>query len=53
MVDTMDSIKVTGVSLTGMSINFFHFVPWFLGVTIGVLNIVYLLYKIKKIRSES
>ena len=53
MVDTMDSIKVTGVSLTGMSINFLHFVPWCLGVTIGVLKILYLLYKIKKRRSES
>ena len=46
----MDSLKVTVISLKGMSINFMDIVPWLLGVAIGLLNIIYLYYKIKKIR---
>ena len=46
----MDSLKVSGVSLSSMGIVMMEVLPFILGVTIAVMNIVYLFYKIKKIR---
>ena len=48
----MDSLKVTGTSFASMGVLFMDVLPWVLGITVGVLQIIYLLYKIKKIRSE-
>jgi len=45
----VDSLKVTGASLGSMGILFMDILPWFLGVAVGILQIVYL---IKKIRSK-
>jgi uncharacterized membrane protein YuzA (DUF378 family) len=45
----MDSLKVTGVSLGSMGVLFTDLLPWVLGVAVGVLQIIYL---IKKIRSK-
>ena len=44
----MDSLKVTVASLGSMGIQFVDIVPWVLAVAVGVLQIIYL---IKKIRS--
>jgi|TARA_R100000664_G_C2724743_1_gene117026 hypothetical protein len=48
----MDSLKVSGVSLSSMGIVMMEVLPFILGVTIAVMNIVYLFYKIKKIRES-
>jgi hypothetical protein len=48
----MDSLKVSGVSLSSMGIVMMEVLPFILGVTIAVINIVYLFYKIKKIRES-
>ena len=45
----VDSLKVTGASLGSMGVLFMDVLPWFLGVAVGILQIVYL---IKKIRSK-
>ena len=45
----MDSLKVTGASLGSMGILFMDIVPWILAVAVGVLQIIYL---IKKIRNK-
>ena len=45
----VDSLKVTGASLGSMGVLFMDILPWFLGVAVGILQIVYL---IKKIRSK-
>ena len=45
----VDSLKVTGASLGSMGVLFMYVLPWFLGVAVGILQIVYL---IKKIRSK-
>ena len=45
----MDSIKVTGASLGSMGVLFMDVLPWLLGITVGILQIIYL---IKKIRSK-
>ena len=49
MEDSVDSLKVTGASLGSMGVLFTDVLPWFLGVAVGILQIVYL---IKKIRSK-
>ena len=49
MEDSVDSLKVTGASLGSMGVLFMDVFPWFLGVAVGILQIVYL---IKKIRSK-
>ena len=49
MEDSVDSLKVTGASLGSMGVLFMDILPWFLGVAVGILQIVYL---IKKIRSK-
>ena len=45
----VDSLKVTGASLGSMGVLFMDIFPWFLGGAVGILQIVYL---IKKIRSK-
>ena len=45
----MDSVRVTGASLGSMGVLFTDLLPWVLGVTVGVLQIIYL---IKQIRSK-
>ena len=45
----MDSLKVTGISCASMGVLFTDLLPWVLGITVGVLQIIYL---IKKIRSK-
>ena len=52
MEDSVDSLKVTGASLGSMGVLFMDVFPWVLGITVGVLQIIYLWYKIKKIRSK-
>ena len=49
MEDSVDSLKVTGASLGSMGVLFTDLLPWALGITVGVLQIIYL---IKKIRSK-
>jgi hypothetical protein len=48
----MDSLKVSGSSFVGMGIVFMDILPYFIGLTIGIMNIVYLYYKIKKIKES-
>ena len=48
----MDSLKVSGTSFAGMGIVFMDILPYFIGLTIGIMNIVYLYYKIKKIKES-
>lgn len=48
----MDSIKVSTGSFGSMAIVFMDLLPYFLGVAIAVLNIIYLYYKIKKIKES-
>tara|TARA_R100000501_G_C2546521_1_gene63036 strand:+ start:274 stop:411 length:138 start_codon:yes stop_codon:yes gene_type:complete len=45
----VDSLKVTGASLGSMGVLFTDLLPWLLGITVGVLQIIYL---IKKIRNK-
>ena len=48
----MDSIKVSTGSFGSMAIVFMDLLPYFLRVAIPVLNIIYLYYKIKKIKES-
>jgi hypothetical protein len=48
----VDSLKVTGFSFASMGVLFMDVLPWVLGITVGILQIIYLYYKIKKIRSK-
>tara|TARA_R110002050_G_scaffold300705_1_gene471684 strand:- start:16895 stop:17041 length:147 start_codon:yes stop_codon:yes gene_type:complete len=48
----MDSLKVSTGSFGGMAIVFMDLLPYALGLAIGVMNIVYLYYKIKKIKES-
>ena len=45
----MDSVRVTGASLGSMGVLFMDVLPWLLGITVGILQIIYL---IKKIRNK-
>ena len=47
----MDSLKVTSASLGSMGVLFTDLLPWVLGITVGVLQIIYLYYKIKKAKN--
>jgi len=49
MEGSVDSLKVTGASLGSMGVLFMDVLPWVLGITVGVLQIIYL---IKQIRSK-
>lgn len=46
----MDSLKVSSTSFASMGAMMWDAIPWALMVIIGVLQIVYLSYKIKKIK---
>jgi hypothetical protein len=46
----MDSLKVSGASFVGMGAVFTDVLPYILGVTIAVMNIIYLYLKIKRIK---
>jgi|TARA_R100000664_G_C2757446_1_gene145701 hypothetical protein len=48
----VDSLKVSGTSFVSMGAIFMDVVPWVLAVTIGIMQIVYLSYKIKKIKES-
>ena len=48
----MDSLKVSSTSFASMGMLMWDAIPWVLMVTIGILQVVYLVYKIKKIRGE-
>ena len=48
----VDSLKVTGASFASMGVLFTDLLPWVLGITVGVLQIIYLYYKIKKAKNE-
>ena len=52
MVKAMDSLKVSGSSFASMGALMYDAIPWALVVVIGVLQIVYLSYKIKKIKES-
>ena len=49
MEDSVDSLKVTGASLGSMGVLFMDVLPWILGITVGKLQIIFL---IKQIRSK-
>ena len=46
----VDSLKVSGVSMANAGAYWMEFIPWGLMVVMFSLNIVYLIYKIKKER---
>ncbi len=48
----MDSIKVSSTSFASMGVMMWDAIPWVLMVIIGILQIVYLSYKIKKIKES-
>jgi len=48
----MDSLKVSTGSFGSMAIVFMDLLPYAIGIAIGVMNIVYLYYKIKKIKES-
>ena len=48
----MDSLKVSGISTASAGMFWMDLIPWSLMVMMFVLNIIYLTYKIKKIRES-
>ena len=48
----MDSLKVSSTSFASMGVMMWDAIPWVLMVIIGILQIVYLSYKIKKIKES-
>tara|TARA_R100000951_G_scaffold3748_1_gene4831 strand:+ start:293 stop:439 length:147 start_codon:yes stop_codon:yes gene_type:complete len=48
----VDSLKVSSTSFASMGAIFMDIVPWALAVAIGVLQIIYLSYKIKRIKES-
>ena len=48
----MDSLKVSGIITANLGIYWMDVIPWTLAVIMLLLNIVYLLYKIKKIKES-
>jgi hypothetical protein len=48
----VDSIKVSSTSFASMGVMMWDAIPWVLMVIIGILQIVYLSYKIKKIKES-
>tara|TARA_B100000029_G_C16952114_1_gene732961 strand:+ start:308 stop:454 length:147 start_codon:yes stop_codon:yes gene_type:complete len=48
----MDSLKVSTSSFASMGAMMWDAIPWVLMVLIGILQIVYLSYKIKKIKES-
>ena len=48
----MDSLKVSGISTANLGMYWMDLIPWSLAVIMLVLNIIYLVYKIKKIKES-
>ena len=48
----MDSLKVSTTSFASMGAIMWDAIPWILMVTIGILQCIYLIHKIKKIRES-
>ena len=48
----MDSLKVSTSSFASMGAMMWDAIPWVLMVLIGILQIIYLSYKIKKIKES-
>ena len=48
----MDSLKVSTGSFGSMAIVFMDLLTYSLGITIAIMNIVYLYYKIKRIKEQ-
>jgi len=48
----MDSLKVSTSSFASMGAMMWDAIPWLLMVLIGILQIIYLSYKIKKIKES-
>ena len=48
----MDSLKVSGISTANLGIYWMDLIPWSLAIIMLVLNIIYLVYKIKKIKGS-
>tara|TARA_X000001388_G_scaffold2411_1_gene1870 strand:+ start:2061 stop:2207 length:147 start_codon:yes stop_codon:yes gene_type:complete len=48
----MDSLKVSGASFASQAIIFMDMLPYFLGIAIALMNIIYLYYKIKKVKES-
>ena len=48
----MDSLKVSVSSFASQAIVFMDMLPYFLGVAIAIMNIIYLYYKIKKVKES-
>jgi len=48
----MDSLKVSGTSFASQAIVFMDMLPYFLGIAITVMNVIYLYYKIKKVKES-
>ena len=48
----MDSLKVSGTSIASQVIVFMDMLPYFLGVAIAIMNIIYLYYKIKNEKEQ-
>ena len=47
-----DSLKVSGTSFASQAIIFMDMLPYLLGLTIAVMNIIYLYYKIKNEKEQ-
>jgi len=48
----MDSLKVSGISTANLGMYWMDLIPWSLAVIMLVLNIIYLMHKIKKIKES-
>ena len=48
----MDSLKVSGTSFASQAIVFMDMLPYFLGIAIAFMNIIYLYYKIKNEKEQ-
>ena len=51
MEDSVDSLKVTGMSFASMGALFMDVLPWMLGIAVGVMQCIYLFHKIKKTKN--
>jgi len=48
----MDSLKVSGISTANLGMYWMDLIPWSLAVIMLVLNIIYLIHKINKIKES-
>ena len=47
-MDTIDTLKTTGIGGTSFVIQCIEFIPEFVRVLVGIVTIIYLIVKIKK-----